>query len=180
MDLVRHAILFGLLVLLPWPGAAADTSVVLSPESSTVAFRAYGLGLLPLDGKFARFQGRLTYDPDAPTHCSVALQADVTSLAITPALFHETVLGPDFLDAVRFPTLAYDGTCAPEGLTGQLTMHGVTRPFTLTLDRKPDLITAVGVLLRAAWGMTARPVLGGATVRITVVVPLPASPQAGR
>jgi polyisoprenoid-binding protein YceI len=167
------------LLSLPCHGVAAETSVELLPGRSTVAFRAYGFGLLPLDGQFTRFRGRFTYDPDAPTHCSVTVQADVASLAMTPTTAGETVLGPDFLDAARFPALAYDGVCSPEGLTGQLTMHGVTRPFTLTLDWRAAAVTAVGRLRRADWGMTARPLLGGSTVRITVTVPLPTPPRVG-
>jgi polyisoprenoid-binding protein YceI len=177
-DLMRYAILLGILALLPPSHSiAAEVSVELSPGRSTVAFRAYGLGLLPLDGEFARFRGHFTYDPDTPAHCSVTLQADVASLAMTPASFGATVLGPDFLDAARFPALAYDGACSPDGLTGMLSMHGVTAPFTLTLDRRADRITAAGRLRRADWGMTARPLLGGSTVRITVTVPLSAAPR---
>jgi polyisoprenoid-binding protein YceI len=104
------------------------------------------------------------------------LQVDVGSLTMTTASMSEMVLGPDFLDAARYPALAYDGACNAEGLTGQLTMHGVTRPFALTLDRQAGAVTAVGRLPRADWGMTARPLLGGSTVRIEVTVPLPALP----
>jgi polyisoprenoid-binding protein YceI len=177
---VRYAILLGILLLLPWRGLAAggtaDTTVELVPGSSTVAIRTYGLGLLPLDGQFTRFHGRFTYAPGTPTHCFVTLQADVGSLAMTPAAFGDTVLGPDFLDAGQFPALAYDGACGPEGLTGLLSMHGVTRPFTLTLDWASNAVTAAGQLQRADWGMTERPLLGGTTVRITVTVPLPTPP----
>ena len=178
-NLVRHAILFGMLALLPpWPGVAADISVALTPGSSTVAFRAYGLGLFPLDGQFARFHGRFTYDPAAPAHCSVMLQVDVPSLAMDPT-YGGMVLGPEFLDAARFPGLAYQGTCDADAMNGLLTMHGVSRPFALTLDRGRNEVTAVGSLRRADWGMTARPLLGGSTVRITVTVPLSAPARIG-
>jgi polyisoprenoid-binding protein YceI len=178
VDLTRYATFLGILLLsVPCHAMAADVSVELSPGHSTVGFRAYGFGLLPLDGQFTQFRGRFTYDPDAPSHCSVTLQAGVASLAMTPETAGETVLGPDFLDAARFPTLAYDGACSPEGLTGVLTMHGATRPFTLTMDWRAAGVTAVGRLRRADWGMTARPLLGGSTVRITVTVPLPAPPR---
>jgi polyisoprenoid-binding protein YceI len=172
--LTRHAALGLLALVLSSQGKAAQTSVALSPETGVVAFRAYGLGLLPLDGRFTRFDGRFSYDPDAPTYCSVTLHADVASLAMTPASFGEMVRGPDFLDAARFPALAYEGACGPDGLTGLLTMHGVVRPFVLALDWKHDTVTAKGGLHRADWGMTARPLLGGSTVRITVTVSLPA------
>lgn len=177
----RYAVLFGLLLLgLPPRAVAAPASVELLPGSSTVGIRAYGFGLLPLDGQFTRFHGRFSYDPDAPTRCTVTLQAEVASLAMTPATAGEMVRGPDFLDATRFPMLSYDGACGPEGLVGQLTMHGVTRPFALSLDRRPDAIKAIGRLRRADWGMTARPLLGGSTVRITVTVRLAAPAGAGR
>jgi len=175
---MRYAILLGILaLLLPRHGAAADASVELAPGRSTVAFRAYELGLLPLDGQFTRFHGRFTYDPDAPTHCSVTLQADVASLAMTPETVGEMVKGPDFFDAARFPALAYDGACEAGGLDGRLAMHGVTRPFALTLDWTPDSVVAVGRLRRADWGMTAMPVLAGATVRIEVSVQLAVPPR---
>ena len=172
---MRYAILFGLMALLPWHALAADDTahvgVEILPGRSSVAIRTYGLGLLPLDGQFTRFRGRFVYDPDAPAHCSVALQVDVSSLTMSTDAMGEMVLGPDFLDAARYPALAYEGACNAEGLAGQLTMHGVTRPFALTLDRQAEATTAVGQLLRADWGMTARPLLGGSTVRITVTVP---------
>lgn len=164
-------------MVLPWHAMAADAATVtLSPGDSTVAFRAYGLGLLPLDGHFTRFHGQFSYDPHDPARCAVALQVDVASLEMGSASVGETILGPDFLDAARFPTLTYDGACGTQGMAGQLEMHGVTRPFALALDWRPDAVTAEGRLRRAEWGMTARPLLGGSTARITVTVPLPPRP----
>lgn len=177
---MRHAMVFGMLaLLLPGHSVAADVSVDLLPGRSTVAFRAYGIGLLPLDGQFARFHGRFSYDPDTPTHCSVALQVDVGSLALSPASMGETVTGPDFLDAARFPELDYDGGCATGGMAGRLTMHGVTRPFALTLDWTRDSVVAAGRLRRADWGMTAMPILAGPTVQIEVSVHLTGASHAG-
>jgi polyisoprenoid-binding protein YceI len=178
---MRYAAVLAILAAsLPLPGVAAETSVALLPGQSTVGFRAYGLGLLPLDGAFSRFRGQFSYDPADPAHCSVTLTVEVPSLAMDSASVGETILGPGFLDAARFPTLAFDGACDARGLTGQLTMHGVTRPFALTLDWQAHAVTAVGRLRRADWGMTARPLLGGSTVRITVTAPLPAPPAGSR
>jgi polyisoprenoid-binding protein YceI len=153
---------------------AGSIDTVLGPQDSAVDIRTYGLGLLPLDGRFTRFHGALRYDPADHARCSVALQVDVASLAMGSAAVGETVRGPDFLDAARFPTLSYTGTCDRAGLDGTLTMHGVTRRFVLALDWADGDVTAVGRLRRADWGMTAQRLLGGSTVRITVTVPLPA------
>ena len=76
------------------------------------------------------------------------------------------------MDAADFPSLAYHGTCQSSGLQGMLGLHGVTRPFALSLTWTPRRIVAKGDLHRADWGMTALPILGGQTVRILVSVPL--------
>jgi polyisoprenoid-binding protein YceI len=84
---------------------------------------------------------------------------------------HDTIVGPDFMEAARFPELNYTGTCGPTGLTGMLAMHGVTKPFALSVNWNGDGVVAEGRLVRAEWGMTAMSFLGGRTVPIRVTVP---------
>ena len=85
------------------------------------------------------------------------------------------------MDAASFPILSYAGNCQAQGdLEGMLAMHGVTRPFALSLDWSRDGVAAEGRLARADWGMTAMPLLGGRTVRIRVTVPLAGGRQAGQ
>jgi len=175
---IAFAFLVTLAALLSQPGTIARAAslrpgtVALEPADGSVAIRTYGLGLLPFDGRFAAFHGTLRYNPSDHANCRVALQVDVASLAMSTDTITATVLGQDFLDAAHYPALNFAGTCNPNGLNGQLTMHGVTRPLALTLDWG-SLLVARGRLRRADWGMTARPLLGGRTVRITVTVRLP-------
>ncbi|HME21631.1 MAG TPA: YceI family protein [Acetobacteraceae bacterium] len=155
---------------------AAPRRIQLVPPESEVAFRAYGLGLLPIDASFARFDGWLTYDPDDRGACRVELRVQVASLVTEDASLRGTIVGPDFLDAASFPDLSYAGSCEARGnLDGKLAMHGVTRPFMLSLVWDRDGVVAEGRLLRADWGMTAMPLMGGRTVRIRVAVPLAGS-----
>ena len=151
---------------------AAQRRIQFSPPASEVAFRAYGLGMLPIDSRFAQFTGSLTYDPDDPASCRVELQVQVASLVTDDPSLRSTIVGPEFMDAARFPALTYAGTCEASGLAGDLAMHGVTRPFELSLTWSKDAVVAEGRLVRADWGMTAMSVLGGRTVRIRVTVPL--------
>ena len=153
---------------------AAPRRIALAPPASLVEFRAYGLGLMPIDARFARFTGWLSYDPDDRGTCQVELKVDVASLVTDDASVHDTVIGPDFMEAARFPSLDYAGTCQQHGIGGMLGMHGVTRPFELALTWSRDTVVAEGRLARADWGMTAMPILGGRTVRIRVTVALPA------
>lgn len=151
---------------------AASRRIPLSPPASEVAFRAYGAGLLPIDATFARFEGWLSYDPDDRASCQVELHVQVASMVTEDQAMRGTIVGPDFMDAASFPDLTYTGSCGAAGLGGMLAMHGITRPFALSLEWSGDRVVAEGRLLRAEWGMTAMPFLGGRTVRIRVTVPL--------
>jgi polyisoprenoid-binding protein YceI len=155
---------------------AAPRRIELGPATSEVGFRGYGLGLVPLDGRFTRFGGSLTYDPADHSNCRVDLLVDVASLVTEDSSMRTTVVGPDFMDADRFPSLTYSGTCQGPELRGILGMHGVARPFELSLAWGQAGVIAEGRLRRADWGMTAMPIVGGRTVRIRVTVPLRNSP----
>lgn len=130
------------------------------------------MGLLPIDASFTRFDGWLTYDPADRGACRVELHVQVASLVTEDASLRGTIVGPDFMDAGAFPALTYAGTCEAGGVGGMLAMHGINRPFALSLTWSGDGVVAEGRLLRADWGMTAMPVVGGRTVRIRVAVPL--------
>jgi polyisoprenoid-binding protein YceI len=91
----------------------------------------------------------------------------------------DEIIGPDFMDAQHYPLLHFDGGCRAPGIAGLLAMHGVTRPLSLEVEWGRDRIEATGRLQRADWGMTARPLLGGRTIRIDVSVATGASTAAG-
>lgn len=162
------------LALAAAPAIAAPRTVRLEPASTTVAIRAYAMGLIPIDSRFTRFDGTLTYDPAAPSSCSAILRIITASLETNSPDRRDTILGPDFLDAARFPELRFQGSCAgPESLSGRLTMRGVTQPLTMTLAWAAHNVGAQGGLRRALWGMTAKPLIVGPTIRLSVAVALP-------
>ena len=182
---MRNGLLFGASTAViaacaqPCGARAAETRVALSPNADSVGIRAYKLGVFPLDGLFHRFQGWLTYDPTDPADCRVELRVDVASLTVSSPDMLQRVLGPDFLDAARYPSLAFQGECDRDRLDGRLDMHGVNRPFALALSWRHQSVNAVGDVHRGDWGMRALPVLAGPTVRIDVWVHFPAPPHSG-
>ena len=175
------ALLIALACALPLTAAAASPrQVILTPPSTEVAIRAYGMGLLPFDGTFSQFRGSLTYDPDDHSTCKVELSIEAASLAMANTTVRDNMVGPEFMDAARFPTLTYSGSCQTQGLNGMLALHGVTHPFLLALDWSPTGVVAEGHLVRAEWGMTAMPLIAGRTVRIQVTVTLAQPAPIGR
>jgi polyisoprenoid-binding protein YceI len=164
-----------LLLLLVSSLPATAQQLNLTPPGVQVEMRAYGIGLIPFDGKFTRFHGVLRYDPARPEVCQAALEIDAASLAMSNETVRDTIIGPEFMDTARFPSLAFDGDCRGDTIAGTLMLHGQTHPFILDLERTARTITATGRLERARWGMTARRFTAGSTIRIRVEFPNPAS-----
>ncbi len=152
----------------------------LDPAHAEVGFRAYAFGLVPIDGRFARFSGQLTFDPATPSQCRVEVRVEVASLEIGDAAMQADVLSPSLLDAAAFPTLAYSGACRGEVIDGTLTMHGATHPLSLSIKTTDGRYSAEAPMHRRDWGITGRPLLAGPTVRIRVSAPISVVPNPPR
>ena len=163
---------FLLMMLIGGPVAAEQ--MPLSPADSEVTFRAYGLGLLPFDGKFTRFRGIMRYDPAQPGNCQIMLEIDPSSLAMSDQKIRDDVIGPEFMDVAHYQQMAFEGSCKGEDLAGNLTMHGQAHPFTLELHWTRSRLLAEGRLRRAEWGIDKHPFKVGSTIRIQVTLPNPA------
>lgn len=155
------------------PTGAAMHALALEPRSAQVVFRAYGLGVVPIDGAFTRFNGTLLIDPADPAACQIAIQADAASLKMPDAAMTQDALGPDLLEVNRHPAFAYDGQCRDGQVRGALLLHGVTLPLSLTATLEHGRWVATRRVRRAEWGMGARPLLAGPEVRIQFTANLP-------
>jgi polyisoprenoid-binding protein YceI len=165
--------LLRLLPLLLLAGSAWSEQVGLWPPGSAVGFRTYGFGLIPLDGKFTRFRGWTRYDPANASACLVMLDIEAGSLEMSDDSIRDRITGPEMMDTARFPGVVFRGTCQGESITGDLTMHGETHPFSLDLTSSAGMVTATGRLRPADWGITGSPLLAGPAVRIRATVPNP-------
>ena len=161
------------------PARAVARHFILEPGTVMVGFRAYGLGLLAIDGHFTRFHGTLTLDDQDPTACSVSIEADAASLAMPSASMTADAQGPDLLDVAHYPDFKVNGQCANGHLQATLLLHGISRPLVLDVTSAPGKWEVAGLMRRADWGMGARPLLAGPEVRISLTAGLPASFKLG-
>jgi polyisoprenoid-binding protein YceI len=152
---------------------AAPSKFVLAPGSVQVRFRAYGLGLMPIDGQFTRFHGTLTLDGANPAACTLMLEAETASLDMGSRLMTEDAQGSDLLDVAHFPDFRIEGSCDGNRIQATLLLHGVSRPIILDVTRAHGTWTASGLMRRAEWGMGARPMLAGPEVRISMIAGIP-------
>jgi len=125
-------------VLAPAPARAADEYVV-DPAHSSVYFRLSHLGLSYVYGRFNDVSGTFSIDATNPGSCSFVLAIKPESIDTNNQKRDEHLRSPDFFNVKQFPVLSFKSTsvkAVPNGyeVTGDMTMHGATRPLTFTLE----------------------------------------------
>jgi polyisoprenoid-binding protein YceI len=134
-----RTVLFGalLLSLAAAPSARAD-EYVLDDAHSGVNFKISHLGLSWTFGRFKDVSGTCTLDAAAPAKSAFNLSIKTDSIDTNNQKRDDHLKSPDFFNAAQFPALTFKSTAVKpvEGgleVTGDLTMHGVTKPVTFTL-----------------------------------------------
>jgi polyisoprenoid-binding protein YceI len=143
---------------------------------STVMFRARHLfGLAPVRGRFAIRGG--TVDIAEPLAASaVHAEIDAASFRTRNPQRNASVRSARLLDVARHPVITFTSEGVDEqDLTGALTVRGVTRPVTLSID--PPAVSAGSFTVRATtridrteFGLTAYRGLAGRYLDLTVEV----------
>ncbi len=120
---------------------AADYKIDSEGQHAFIQFKISHLGYSYILGDFKQFNGDFSYDPEAPEESSVAVKVDVDSLDSNHAERDKHILSGDFLDASKYPQASFKSTGfqidddGEEGeMTGELTLHGVTRKVTFDVD----------------------------------------------
>ena len=131
--------LASVLTLAATAALAAPVTYNLDPNHTYPSFEADHFGTSILRGKFDASSGKVVYDKDAKTG-SVEVTVDTTSLDFGHPKLNEHVKSAEMFDVAKFPTALYKGTLtrfkdgAPMEVQGELTLHGVTKPVTLTIN----------------------------------------------
>src|SRR5271154_6211492 len=120
-------------------GALAD-SYAIDPVHSTTVFRIKHLNTAYVYGRFDGPEGTVNYDPAAPeqTTFDVTLQAAKIDTGNDQRDNH--LKSPAFFNAKEFATLTFKSTGVKKGddttleVTGDLTIHGVTKSVTVKVD----------------------------------------------
>jgi polyisoprenoid-binding protein YceI len=125
-------------VALPMSAFAAD-SYTIDPYHTFPHFSISHLGFSTLQGRFDQTSGTVTLDRAAKTG-SVNISIATDSVSTGYVKRDEHLKSPDFFNAAEFPTITYKSTAMhfkgdkPASVDGNLTIMGVTKPVTLTID----------------------------------------------
>ena len=137
---MRRFLLFTGIVALAAPFATAQTSTwAIDSNHSQIEFVVKHLALSNIHGRFGNLKGNITMNDTDITKSTVQVTIDVTSLDTGVAQRDSDVKGPNFFDTAKFPSATFASTSvAKKGMgltvTGDLTLHGVTRPVTFAMQ----------------------------------------------
>jgi polyisoprenoid-binding protein YceI len=114
------------------------TTYTLEPNYTQGIFRWDHLGFSSPAGMFSQGEGTLEFDQADPTHSSVMVTIPLASLSTGVPGLDDHFRSEDFFETARFPTATFKSTRVDNGastnqlkVTGDLNLHGVTRPVTL-------------------------------------------------
>ena len=152
----------------------------VDPEQSWLGFRVRHLVIGHLSGRFTRFEVSLPPGTPAPALDALCLRIEVASLDTGLAERDAQLVGPDMLDAARYPAIEFRARHAePAGdlldvmtrVVGDLTIRELTGPVTLEIERLEaatgpdgefgDYVAIRGTVDRWRWQLRGgRPLLG--------------------
>lgn len=119
---------------------AADYVIDTKDAHASITFKVNHLGFSWIVGRFDKFSGTFSFDDKNPGASKVSVDIDTTSVDTNFALRDKHLRGADLLDTEMFPTAKFESTAVkPSGpnkatITGNLTLHGVTKAITIDAE----------------------------------------------
>ncbi len=135
----RVAALFA--VVAATASTALATTLKLDPVHSMVVFQIAHLGASQPFGIFHGVEGTVTADSGEAPPSSVQIVAHVDKLDMGNKQWEDDIKGGDWFNAAQFPDITFKSTAVKEAgadafaVTGDLTLHGVTKSITVELKR---------------------------------------------
>jgi len=137
---MRHRGTFALVLsALAATAVAAPKNYEVDTGHSYPSFEADHFGGVSVwRGKFNSTSGKIVLDQDAKTG-TVDITIDAASIDVGNDKLNTHLKSPEFFDVAKFPTATYKGKFSkfngnsPTEVQGTLTMHGISKPVTLTL-----------------------------------------------
>jgi polyisoprenoid-binding protein YceI len=127
----------------PAPAVPQTSKWELDPENSSVEFVCKHAAFTNVRGMFQKPSGTVTLDDATPANSKLNATIDVKSISTGVEERDTHLKSPEFFDAAKYPVITFVSTSftnsndASFSMTGNLTMHGVTKPVTLAVRASP-------------------------------------------
>lgn len=128
------------LMLLAAPAMAAQKYAIDSVHSYVI-FKIKHLNIAPNYGRFNDIEGTVSFDEAKPENSKVDITVQTASVDTKTPKRDDHLRSPDFFNAKQFPTITFKSTKVAKtgtntyAVTGNLNLHGVTKPLTITFTK---------------------------------------------
>jgi len=137
------------LVVAPPVFAQADTWQI-DPAHTNVEFTVRHMMISNVKGQFQKISGTITANGNDASSAKIDVTIDASSVDTRVERRDAHLKSPDFLDVAKYPTIAFKSTkVEADGpnkwrVTGDLTIHGVTKPVVLDVEGSGPPIDVMG------------------------------------
>jgi polyisoprenoid-binding protein YceI len=125
--------------LLAIPATASAATWDIDPAHSTIEFSVKHMMVSTVKGLFEKVKGTIELDEKDVTKSTVEVTIDLTSVNTHEPKRDGHLKSPDFFDVAKYPTATFKSTKVQKAgkklkVTGDLTLHGVTKPVVLDVE----------------------------------------------
>jgi polyisoprenoid-binding protein YceI len=167
------------------PAKVQEGAYAVEPQHTRVLFAVSHMGFTTWYGEFTHVSGTLNLTPQAVGNSTLEIHIPVNTVSTTSAKLDGELKSPQWLDAEKFPEIVFKAKQVERTgedsakVTGDVTLHGVTKPVTLDvkfngagtnpLDKKYTAGFEVsGTIKRSDFGVNTYVPLIGDDVKIII------------
>ena len=132
----RVGLIVSVFFVLAASAMAAPENYKIDPVHSSISFKVRHL-FSYVTGKFTKFDGTLTVDPDAVDQSSVTATVQTPSIDTANDHRDDDLRSAEFFDVSKYPEITFKSKSVKQNgektadIVGDFTMHGVTKELTL-------------------------------------------------
>lgn len=122
------------------PAFAQASTWEIDPVHTAIEFSVRHMMVSTVKGQFEKVKGKLELDEKDVTKSTVEVSIGIASVSTHEPKRDAHLVSPDFFDVAKFPTATFKSTKVQKAgknklkVTGDLTLHGVTKPVVLEVE----------------------------------------------
>jgi polyisoprenoid-binding protein YceI len=139
-SLARIAVTAGLAAVLSLPASAATSTWQVDPAHSEALFSIRHLTISTVRGGFSKIKGTISFDDKDPSKSVVDVAIDMSTVDTREPKRDDDLRSDKFFDVTKYPTMTFKSTKVEQvsagklKVTGDLTLHGVTKEVVLDVE----------------------------------------------
>lgn len=138
---MKHFIkIIAICLTLALPALSSATTWNIDPDHSNIGFKVRHLMVSNVNGRFEKYSGTVDIDDKNITKSSAQVSIDTNSINTNVQKRDEHLRSADFFDVAKYPTMTFVSKKVMQAgkdklkVTGDLTLHGVTRSVVLDVE----------------------------------------------